>query len=456
MKKIFLLATTLLLSISSFAVEYINDKYCIYRIDVGNQTAEVVNFCSEATAITIPASFVYQGDKYIVEGIGYFNFESNYDSKYCYYDYKSIRSKIIELNLPRTLKEIDLFAFKDMTRLKKITIPSGVSQFKDHIFSGNSRLEYIILEGVPCCEHSDFGGAWKTHRFCLNEVINPVASLDSMVANLRDVKCPRLKAIEVLPLKEYLKYSSMLQDTISTYNNKLHAHPYYIDDEYFKDIRMSVSNNSNYKKSFDKQVALCQGRYKKYETDMEQICKQKDPNTYIHRYCSYHPDFSAQIDAMYEDYKCNYTKENLATAVLNGEDIGARCQESLWNKYAYLYKDQEKFLDEYKKSANINQSISARLDIINKLMRHIRNNKIKTKGLYDTSKDTEVNREFRALCNKMRYLGIPFSKEVINLDPQAQKEYDKNGHFFSDTDEFYTAYITNSYKTILKEKQTNK
>ncbi|MBO7457748.1 MAG: leucine-rich repeat protein [Paludibacteraceae bacterium] len=457
MKKILLFATTLLLSSFSFASEYVNDKYCIYKIDVGEQTAEVVNFYTEATSISIPASFMYQGDRYVVESIGAYDFANSYDSKYCYVDYAKIRANIVELTLPNTLKTIKLGAFDKMTRLKKITIPSKVQEFSASCLGDNSRLEEINIEGLPCFAYSYFDDSWnyKSVSACIENVDDPVAFLNDLKKILKGYKCPKLQKLEIVPLKNYLSYSNKLKDTIFVYETKLQKHPYYIESEtgYFSNIKITIAKGADYKKDYSKQLTLCREKYQTLYKDMEQICKTNSPEIYAERYCTFNPDFSAQIDDMLKDYKCEYTKLSLAQAVLEEQTLKEKCQESLWKKYSYLYKSKEVFLNEYDNSSDINQAISTRTDLVKRLKQHILNNKMKTKGVYDSTKDSWIVSAFRKLCDEMKGQEIPFSKEIINQDAQAQKEFEKNGHYFSSADEFFSAYITNEYKNILKEKQ---
>ena len=479
MRKSLLLTATLLFSIFSFAEEYINDKYCVYRIDVERQTAWVVNFCSEATSITIPASFTYLGDKYTVERIERPNdFKKNYDSKYCYYDYKSIRSKIIELNLPRTLKKLGLFALEDMTRLKSITIPSSVSVFNANIFSGNSRLETIIIEGLPCCEYSKWN-EWKTHSFCLNEVLDPVASLDSMVAALKELNCPKLQAIEVLPLKDYLfyqsklnkayeAYSKQLHDTIFVYKRELARHPYYLENYYFNKIILSkpvlsttkvkenyATQSSSLSKEYNRLLNLCREEFQSNWDNMEQNCKQKSPNTYATRYCENNPEFSAQIDTLFKDYKC-WSKEGLVLAVLDKNQLGEKCQDKLWRQYSYLYKDKEMFLATYDKSSNIMQEIATCKSFYDGLKNTINYYKISIKGFYDSDYIPSIKARFVQYYESMKDHGTPVSISIIEEDPKALKEFEKNGKYFDSPDEFFAAYITSKYNNILKEKKKAK
>lgn len=497
MKRSFLLVTVLLLTIFGFAYEYTNDKYCVYEINVGDQTASVVNFYSDASIVVIPASFVYKGDSYKVIKLGYKDFKTRvredwsgntvWESygKYSYEDYDENRSCIVELILPTTLKSIGDYAFKGMTRLKRITIPSSVetyySRYSDFMdwFSGNSRLESITFEGMLC--YSEMQN-WENPKICLHETSRPSYVLDSLKNKLSSSKCPKLQTIEVVPLREYMfykdkldksyaSYSKRLSDTVSVYKTRLAHHPYYMEDNYFskiaiqKPILTSTKAKENYatqstalRKEYNRQLTLCREKYKNLWDNMEQNCKQKSLEIYADRYCALHPDFSAQIDTLLKDYKCEYTKQILALAVLNNYQLEERCQDKLWGKYSYLYRNKEMFLAQYNLSSDIKREIAKREKIYNTLKNQIRDTHIPTKGFYDldNQKHPNITKDFRHNYDEMVKNEIPVSVLIIEKDPKALKEFEKNGQYFDSPDEFFAAYIRSNYSNILKSKKKSK
>lgn len=498
MRKIFLLATALLFTALGSANEYTNDKYCVYSLNVGEQTACVVNFCSEASSVIIPSSFVYKGDTYVVDGLVNNDFKRRYDSKYCYEDYAENRSCIVELNLPTTLKYIGDDAFEGMTRLKKITIPASVENtyyfFSDACwFGNNSRLENITFEGIPVYKKSlrRIGPAeyrvfpTEEYEISLIELDNPMAVIDSMKNKLSSSKCPKLQTIEVVPLKDYIfykdkldksyaSYSKRLSDTISVYKIRLTRHPYYYyndEDNYFnkitiqKPVLTSTQAKENYttqstalRNEYNRQLSLCREEYKKLWNNMEQNCKQKAPNTYADCYCALHPVFSAQIDTLLKDYKCEYTKQRLALAVLNNYQLEERCQDKLWGKYSYLYRNKEMFLAQYNLSSDIKREIAKREKIYNTLKNQIRDTHIPTKGFYDldNQKHPNITKDFRHNYDEMVKNEIPVSVLIIEKDPKALKEFEKNGQYFDSPDEFFAAYIRSNYSNILKSKKKSR
>ena len=503
MKKLFLLTTTLLLSALSFAV-YVNDKCCIYSLNVGEQTACVVNFCSEASVVTIPASFMYKGDRYVVTGLSNYNFkdtqfiqygssifdsysyETTNNDKYGYLDYEKYRACIVELNLPTTLKHINSDALGGMSRLKTLRVPSNVKDFSTSCFDDNMRLESVTFEGLPHVAHEYYVGVWPRgswKKLYLDESNNPLAVLDSLQLYKKfKEECPRLKTVEFIPLKEYILYknkldktyqvySQQLRDTLNKYTQILMSHPYYVEDNHFKGITLTAPHlqaegvRENYalqisalKKDYNRQLTLCREKCSALMSDMENICKKKSPELYAEKYCALHPDFSAQIDTMLKDYKCEYTKQRLALAVLNNYQLSEKCQDKLWKHYSYLYKDKETFLAAYEKSSDIKHVIGKREDIYQSFKNQIRYTTVAIKGLYDLdeSKHPNLTKKFRFNYDEMRRYGIPVSKLIIEQNPKALKEFEKNGQYFDSPDEFFAAYITSNYSKTLKEKKKAK
>lgn len=486
MKKLLLLATTLLLSISSFASQYefVNDKYCVYAINVGEQTAKVVNFYSEASSVTIPSSFVYQGDKYIVTSIGYNDFQTKVHEdwygnaviesygKYTFEDYDKNRACIVELNLPNTLEEIGTDAFKGMTRIKNLRIPSKVTKLSGKSFGGNSRLEVITIESMPCIQYW-----WYSDEICLVNVDDPMAITEKAKTEWKRNVCPRLQQIEILPLKDYstckeklhqsyLKYSKQLRDTIAAYNTRLNNHPYYVEGEYLSGIfisypSLSITNakedyavkSSALKKEYNDKIAVCREKYQEVNNNMEKLCKLTSPEVYADKYCALHPDFSEQIDIMLNDYKCKYSKSKLASLVLRNHNLGEKCQDELWKQYKHLYKNNEDFLTDYNKSTQIISELIERQGIYDDLIHIIQGGKLSVKGLYDSDDNSSQARTFRNRYQKVKENNIPITTSILSQDPKAQKEYLKNGQYFSGIDEFFDTYIKSEYGHILKEKK---
>ena len=145
MKKHLFFAIILLLSNHMFAYEYANDNDCIYRLNIGDLEAEVVNFCTTKSSVTIPAQIKYRGEWYVVKSIDHVNFEYSLDADY-YDDYKKNRANIVELFLPNSIENLEGGAFSDMTRLKTITIPARVKKFNECWFFNNERLDNSSLK----------------------------------------------------------------------------------------------------------------------------------------------------------------------------------------------------------------------------------------------------------------------------------------------------------------------
>lgn len=497
--------------------EYAVIDRIVYELNLDNLTATVLNFQTstyDLVSVTIPEQIVYKGDTYEITCLSYNGFD--YDALNDYvqtaeflgrapssyfadkaqkreklerkfkYEYAEARANIEFLYLPNTLKTISDGAFKGMTRLKRLSIPARVHDFSKYCFNSNSRLENITFEGVPHLCHIYVTGKDKNNPWwlsydtiCLDDSNNPLTVLDSLQLKKEwQYSCPKLQAIEFLLLKDYIfyinkldksysSYSKRLSDSVSVYKLHLTRHPYYIEDNYFskiaiqKPILTSTRVKENYttqstalRKEYNRQLTLCRKEYKTLWNNMEQNCKLKKPSTYVDRYCELHPEFSARVDSMLEDYKCRHTKQSLASLILQNAKLGKTCQDSLWAKYAYLYKSKEDFLLAYTLSPDINIELAQRNSIYNNLRSIIYTQDLKVKGIYNKDSWPAIN--FKMKYDLMTKNEIPVSVLIIEKDPKALKEFEKNGQYFDTPDEFFAAYIRSNYSNILKSKKKSK
>lgn len=340
-----------------------------------------------------------------------------------------------------------------MTRLKSIRIPSQVDKCSHYWFGGNSRLENIIFISVPDYCYTFFtsiAGGWsKRHDICLND--DPSAAIDSLKTELKKDRCPKLQNIEVLPLKEFYLYDKKLKSVISDYETKLEQHPYYVESNqgYFDGIQLQPTSK-NYKNSYNELLTSCEKKFSALMNDMENICKKQDPNLYAEKYCSLHPDFSAEVDKKYKDYKCHYASKYIyAAELLQNNKLPEKCQDKLWHNWSHLFKNKDEFLTIYEQSNDINRDIQDREAIYKQIKTLI---SLYSDDLQGVS-DKMIWNGYRFDYSKMRQLNIPITEDLIALSPKMEKEYKKNGKYFKDPSDFFDAYIKADYKQILKQKK---
>lgn len=437
--------------------EYVNDKHCIYAINPETLKAEVVNFCTEETSVTIPSTFSYLGDIYTVTSISYKDFDHS-GLKYAWMDLGKKRSRIIELKLPSTITDLGGDAFMGLTRLKKIIIPKSVKNCElfswTSPFYGNSRLENITflgLEeiGVPSEEK------WEGEKY--NVYSDPITFEQILFKEIKK-KAPNLKSIDLPHLKnvkEYKKYNDFITDTIVKYNNRLSSHTYYfvpktdrLSTQLSKDEHLLEDSYKGYgsailKKGYDKKLTEIRVQYQKLTSSMENLNK-----------------IAQKIDSVYHLYRCKYTINQVADILLENKCFSdPNCQETQFESYGYLFKSKDIFLQKYNNLnlEEFNIEIAKREDFYkkfegNNLEYLVFKNAIK-KGYSEVrsviSDYNRLKKEVNDMCNWA-------ATTMINKNSKMLAEYNKTKIYWETEEEFFEAYISETYKQILKEKKKSK
>lgn len=133
MRKIFTLTTLAFISIaaSAYNVELNGVYFNITSENTCEVTSKTSNFNSYSGDVTVPKSVVYEGDTYIVSGVG----------DYAFYNSTSLKS----VKLPATVVYIGSKAFAGCTKLTSVDLPASVTTIKDGAFSNCSQLTGITL-----------------------------------------------------------------------------------------------------------------------------------------------------------------------------------------------------------------------------------------------------------------------------------------------------------------------
>ena len=475
------LATAFLLltpcTLFSHDYEYINDEQCVYRINISDLTAEVVNFCGDQAIVSIPASFKYLDDVYTVTEFGYDDFKYNeyrYNniygekiSKYNFIDYDKSRSRIVELIVPKTITRIDAEATEKMPRLKNLTIEGDVFMYSAgcsspfHLWD-SKRLENITFFGLP-----EF--FWHARTKQIDEffyeteerhlkIIDDPGRFIYFMDSIFHADCPSIKSVFFSSplLKNILPYSTRLNDTIAFYNNKIKNHPYYFTSEKYtpnlKSSSFPISSQQNDIITwYNEQLKSVRKQFNSLYKEMEQLCKKYAPDTYISIYIATHPEFSAQLDSVYLLCRCHQqNKLDVANILLNNQRIEQDCVESMYRVYYSLFLTKEEFMSRYRfytSHDSFMQEVEHRKYISNQL--DIRRSWDLT-GC--EASDYYFTKDLKSICEEYN-----ISKEwIINKNDKMRKEYVKNGHYFNSVDDFFEAYISIEYKQLLKHNKQNR
>lgn len=515
MKRFFILMMLCASTIFGFSTtEYINDKHCIYAINTVTLQAEVCNFCTKGTSVTIPSSFTYLGDTYTVVSIKNTNFQPSqyelelaYDlglnssdlySEYSFMDFDEIRARIIELNLPESLEELGSHAFSGLTRLRKITIPTNIKKidFTESPFRNNSRLQEIVFLGLESITYYEY--TIPNNPFFAKELTRSLYSDPQLFKSvlIKTIKegCPNLIRIHIPHLEKIQhdiailnQYNQSLKDSILTYNEKLASHPYYIvyngekaipdfairpglavkykqyptqllKENYLLDH--SCLGASNIKQMHEQKLSTIRSDYQKINSSMETICKTKDPEHHANVYYTLHPDFAIKVDSIQHSYRCKYTTTKVAITLLANEVFDEpTCQDTQYSENTKLFKSKKEFLELYDElsSEDFTQELNNRTQKINYLDEKLNTEDFKNLIFLDAK--ILGNSKLIAFIDKYEELkemcNYPVS-EFINHNTKMLKEYQKSTNYWSSMDEFFEAYISGNYKQILKNKKKQK
>ena len=137
MKKLKFIATlaccvfvTAAFSQNVFSVEHNGDS--LYFIVPRNGVRNVAFAgCKNSTLLNIPSSVEYKGILYEVTSIAYQALTGN--------------RKVVEVNIPRSVKSVENNAFEGCSNLKKVSVASGVTTIGDYAFQDCTSLRDCVL-----------------------------------------------------------------------------------------------------------------------------------------------------------------------------------------------------------------------------------------------------------------------------------------------------------------------
>lgn len=185
---------------------------------------------------------------------------------------------------------------------------------------------------------------------------------------------------------------------------------------------------------------------------------------YITNYLNLHPEKKETVDKLYLDYRCEdaKTQRKYIQAYLEKGTLSRTCRQSQWSLYGNLYKSQEEFNQSYNKAHSdyfFQSEIKARQaanENLEKLKQYIASfgKKVKLSNMNKNPNDQtsyvikrlgELKRSYYYYSDAVSYL--------IETFPKVQKEYEKNGQYFQSQVEFFDAYTSDSYSSVLKDKK---
>mgnify|MGYP002869730706 CR=1 FL=1 len=129
---------------NSFWVGHGGDSMCFIVLRAGVYKVAFAG-CKNSTLLNIPSSVEFRGVEYEVTSIAYQALTGN--------------RKVVEINIPKSVKSVENNAFEGCTNLKKVSVSSGVTTIGDYVFQDCTSLrECVLPETVKTLGEAVFRG----------------------------------------------------------------------------------------------------------------------------------------------------------------------------------------------------------------------------------------------------------------------------------------------------------
>jgi hypothetical protein len=259
-------------------------------------------------------------------------------------------------------------------------------------------------------------------------------------------------------------YNKVLSDSVGAYKRKLGEHPYFHTDlgvkintdDFLLPTTMIGASTQDIKTAYNKKIAQLSKEYHKLNNSLEDLCKTNYPKHHADVYCKLHPEFATKVDSIHHNYRCEYSANEIAIKLLAGQTIsGQTCQESQYTNYKHLFKSQEEFLMWYNKTREeFDQEVERRNSKYKRFEIYL-NSEVYGKLNFLNAKIAEDARlsgiiaqhnELKEMCNMS-------ANVLISKNQKMLSEYQKTSMYWANADEFFEAYISGTYKQILKDKK---
>lgn len=257
------------------------------------------------------------------------------------------------------------------------------------------------------------------------------------------------------------KEKKRVQETLHEFNQQLKDYPYNIENlrlepvslqKYFLDPRLETITDSI--------VVELKQKTKDLQDDCYKRLKSNHPEKFAEIYLQIHPEASPILENLKLECRCkNYSEAELVIKIADNVVPQCTCRSDYWNQYGTLFSSRAEFDNTYNTSeqgfldeVNLRQRLKADIQEIASMLAGLKSAKFKD-GL--TGKQENIIQ----ILQKVQYhQGKYYYDEVLEMmfaaDAAMTKEWEKNGQLFNSKREFYEAYVSGSYKDVLKEKKS--
>ena len=473
----------------------------------------------DVCTVTIPSTVEYKHDTYTVTSLRYDKLDQSYEFYYKY-DKARINIEHLYLPSSLEEIYADAFTgmarLKELVIPKSVKLLVGMRyrnwDWSDCPILGRyneeeyPRLESITVLGTPVCRRIELCGYYYLHKnYSMTEcfyydqgdrknkretldqekynyvlkVANTIAGITSL-ENPKSSVCPNLKVFS-MPAAE--KESRLIKQCFTeartlcdSYNTKLKEHPYFDGSQItyklvYKDSPSQLRKDcDSIKTAITKQFnALTKGR-------MESNLRKNNLPKYLELYLASHSELKPSSDSIRIEYRCEDApkQDSLVLLFIEHNVLPLSCRERQYQQYKNLFTDKAEFDEIYnhESAGSFLAEINYRLEVrpwLDKFIDLVKTNPdAKLQGM-KAAKEGSIPYRLNAYMRmfqqnystqaERQHLNF-FENQALNTlfeyNEKIKEEYAKNGHYFSNREDFFKAYIEPDYKNRLKEIKKNK
>lgn len=290
---------------------------------------------------------------------------------------------------------------------------------------------------------------------------------DEVCVDVQTVQNAYNKAQQYLnALSQNCKSYEQLYDSLSAL---LKQHPYYDGAMLYYDkpaLDLQEPTVSTIEALYKQQKAKLQEKYNELVGGkMERNLRINYPNKYVAGYIILHPEKKDDLERLiYREYRCEETsgKYKYVLAYIEKGTLAQTCRQRQWTSYSHLFESKEDFdkiYDEANTDIEFRSEIYQREAAYSKLegmKQYVSSHIKKINASNMNKKPNEETSEVIKVLNSLEksYYYDKAVSYLIQALPKVQKEYEKNGKYFSSEVEFFKAYSSDSYGKILKENKS--
>lgn len=263
--------------------------------------------------------------------------------------------------------------------------------------------------------------------------------------------------------KQHLaELNTQLDLQFNSYNNKLSENPYNIFSKSLKQYT-EIEKIENMNEIYEQQASAMKSEFNDLNNNFKKNLKSQNFEKYIVVYYSINTAKKQEADKTYLEYRCNYNSRiDFDKDFIDNKLSEGNCRELKYAESSDLFTSKEEFNKFYnlgeeviqkeiktrrlkKEEEAIISKIKSNSTIVEKL--DFRDAKV-------NPKDSNVKEYFLMTNNN---IDKPYYSKVIDslieINKKLQKEWSKRGSLFSNKTEFFEAFTSGDYKSILKEKK---